>query len=191
MFGTRDVATYYERTEQTIRAWADEFSEYLSPMATPGKGRGRTFTPDDLTVFALITELKDQNKTYEDIHAVLKTGQRGSPPDLTEKDLRLLSATEGEKRAVLEIQVLQKNIIDLTERLNRAEQKATQVDELNRQNASLQTEVRLLREQLEQTSDQLHQFQEEIKTLAQQTGKEYTKGFLDALREKGDLSDTS
>ena len=37
---------------ETIRNWADEFQDYLSPTATPGRGKHRMYTLTTL-VFAL------------------------------------------------------------------------------------------------------------------------------------------
>jgi DNA-binding transcriptional MerR regulator len=184
LFGTKEVAAYYQKTDQTIRAWAEEFGEHLSPMANPGKGKGRSFSVDDLAVFALVAEMKERNATYEDIQASLRSGNRGEPPNLSEKDLKLLSATEGEKRAALEIQVLQQHIIDIQQRLNRAEEKAAKVDELNQQNASLKTEVRLLREQLESAKLNQSNVMNLSREIGEAKGAAYIEGYKAALKDQ-------
>ena len=68
MYSTPEVAAFYKRTDQTIRAWAEEFSAHLSPTANPGKGKGRNFTLEDMRVLALVADMKDRSATYEDIH---------------------------------------------------------------------------------------------------------------------------
>lgn len=171
----------------TVRNWAIEFAQYLSPTANPGEGKQRTFTVEDLRVIAIIAEYKRNGATYEDIHAALKVGVRGEAPDISEQELKALSATQGEKRASLEIQALQRAIIDLREQLHRAEEKAAKVDSLVQDNTRLQTlgqEVQRHRDDLQKRLDEA---QHQIYELNRQLGREYAQGFKDALREKGEL----
>lgn len=65
---------------ETVRTYAAEFGAYLSPTASPEKGRMRQFTDDDLKVFALIVAMKGQGSVYEDIHIALQRGERGDLP---------------------------------------------------------------------------------------------------------------
>lgn len=74
---TKDLAELFNVAEPTIRAWCGEFEDYLSPDANPGEGRTRYYNDDDVKVLALVAEMKTQGKTFEDIHASLKTGVRG------------------------------------------------------------------------------------------------------------------
>lgn len=84
MYKTNDIETIFNISHQTVKTWAAEFAGYLSPTATPEKGRQRVFTDDDLRVFALVSVFRKQGKTYEDMHAALRTGQRGDMPDVPE-----------------------------------------------------------------------------------------------------------
>ena len=80
MATVKDIATRFNVSRETIRIWAKEFANYLSPGANPSKGNQRNFSADDLPIFALISDLKGQGQTYEDIHAALSSGQRGAVP---------------------------------------------------------------------------------------------------------------
>lgn len=80
-YSSPQLAELFQVNEQTIRRWSDEFGEYLSIHAAPGKGRPRQFTDDDLPVIALIASMKRTKAEYRDIHAALKNGERGEVPD--------------------------------------------------------------------------------------------------------------
>lgn len=80
-YTTQHVSNLFNIVNQTVRNYAAEFSHYLSPSARPGANRQRQFTDDDLAVFALIVEMKNNGAIYEDIHAALANGQRGQIPE--------------------------------------------------------------------------------------------------------------
>ena len=80
MYQTKDVCELFDISRQTVRIWTAEFAEYLSPSATPEKGQQRNFSDDDMTVFALVHEVKQRGGTYENAHLQLKNGQRGNLP---------------------------------------------------------------------------------------------------------------
>ena len=77
MYQTKDVCEAFGISRQTVRIWTAEFAEYLSPSATPEKGQQRNFSDEDMAVFALVHEVKQQGGTYENAHVQLKNGQRG------------------------------------------------------------------------------------------------------------------
>jgi len=70
----------FKISHQTVKNWAKEFQAYLSPTATPAKKRQRVYVDDDIRVFALVSELKNQGNRYDEIHAALGAGQRGDIP---------------------------------------------------------------------------------------------------------------
>lgn len=80
-YSSPQLAALFKRNEQTIRRWSDEFAEYLSIHATPGEGRARQFTDEDLPVLALIASMKATKAEYRDIHAALENGERGEVPE--------------------------------------------------------------------------------------------------------------
>lgn len=79
-YNTASVAQLFSVTDQTIKNWAREFAAYLSPTATPEKGKKRIFTTDDLKVFALVYEYNRRGFGQEAAHGALKIGQRGDIP---------------------------------------------------------------------------------------------------------------
>lgn len=81
MYTAIQVAHLFHLARETVRQYSLEFSAVLSPGANPGTGRTRVYTDDDLEVFALIVEMKGQGRQYDDIHASLANGQRGSIPE--------------------------------------------------------------------------------------------------------------
>ena len=187
MLGTVEISAYYKRTEVTIRAWATEFAEYLSPTANPGKGKGRAFSFEDLSVFALIADMKDRNHSFEEIHAALKSGQRGEPPTFSENDLKVLKATEGEKRASFEIQALQQHVADLQHRLNQAEIQAAEANSLREELAKSATKIEMLNETKTDLQQRLDAAQKQIADLNRQLGSEYSRGMIEALQRTGNL----
>lgn len=80
MYSTAQIARLFNVARETIRKWSVEFSDFLSPNATPGQGKTRQFDENDMAVFALVSEMKAQGKVYDDIHFALKAGQRGTIP---------------------------------------------------------------------------------------------------------------
>lgn len=53
-YGVSEVARVFEVNRDTIKTWAYQFSEYLSPQANPEKGISRIFTIEDIRVLAYI-----------------------------------------------------------------------------------------------------------------------------------------
>lgn len=100
-----DIARLFRVSGQTVRQWSIEFAEHLSPTANPGRNRTRSYTEDDLAVFALIADMKARGRVYHDIHTALSIGQRGELPSqetirrrnrFEEELLKLQSATDHE-----------------------------------------------------------------------------------------------
>ncbi len=49
-FSTSQVAKRFGVADQTIKNWAAEFAQYLSPTATPEAGKRRGFTAEDVAI---------------------------------------------------------------------------------------------------------------------------------------------
>lgn len=155
MYKTRDLVALFDVTGETIRTWSMEFAAYLSPTAQPGAGRQRFYTDDDLTVLSLVAAMKAEGKVFDDIHAALKTGQRG---DLVEvvtphaEDLddagqlayvrQKLSTLQRERDdAVERAQELHDEVIRLKTRLEMYEEQRGKIDDLHRQIAELHRQI--------------------------------------------------
>lgn len=84
-YKSADIQRLFDVSSETVRRWSQEFEEYLSPNASPGKGRARQFTLEDLKVFALVAEIKNDGGTYDDAHLALKSGQKGDVDELLQE----------------------------------------------------------------------------------------------------------
>jgi DNA-binding transcriptional MerR regulator len=63
-------------THSTLRNWTATFAPFLSPQATPAKGKTRSLTDHDLRVLYLVSMLRDTGLGIADISLRLKDLQR-------------------------------------------------------------------------------------------------------------------
>ena len=182
---TKAVAVYFKRSGPTIRNWAKEFADHLSPTGSPEAGKVREFTIEDMRVFDLIAKMKDQGKTYDEIHASLKAGARGDAPDLDESALEVLQAAEGERRVALEVQALQQVIVDLRRQLDRAQETAAQVETVRLENRALETSLRHVEKDRNELKERLDKTIARVEMLSRQLGEEYVRGVMDTLQRMG------
>ena len=75
-----DLQRSLDTTSPTLRRWSQDFSDYLSADANPGKGITRRYNNDDARVLALVAAMRQDNQTIEAIHAALAAGDRGQWP---------------------------------------------------------------------------------------------------------------
>src|SRR5690606_30310363 len=193
-YSSRHTATIFGVSLETIRNWADEFQDYLSPLATPGHGKHRMYTFDDLRVFALVAELKQKGHTYADIHSSLQNGQRGDPPPLPPEDIQAMVTSGQERRLSLEVDVLQRHLIRTQQELEEA--RAALKEALQVREEKIRVEMRLEAEQrqvedrerqIETLRAELVSAQRRIEDLLRESGQQYAKGMIDALQQWGDL----
>ena len=187
-YTSRQIAALYSVSIETIRIWTLEFAEYLSPTAQPGKNKNRVYTVADLEVLSLVSELKGQGKIFSDVHLALKAGQRGTAPILEPQEIQAIAYGEHEKRLSLEVEHLQHAILRLSEQLKEAQIKANEAQAIKEDNIRLNAELNYTQRDLDKTKEQLERtfekLTERIEHLSQQIGKEYAKGFLDALEQQ-------
>lgn len=69
-----DVARLLQTSKSSVRTWSTEFSEYLSPTASPQFGEIRDYQDTDVAVLYLVKQLRDQQVPYADIHESLRQG---------------------------------------------------------------------------------------------------------------------
>ncbi len=178
-YTTNDVKTIFNVAPETVRNWAREFSHYLSATANPEVGRTRLFSDDDLKVLDLVNKMRNENKSYEEIHAVLATGQRGTGSSFSPEEVRALIGGEMEKQLSLEIQMLRRQLANAEERIKDYEQ----VKEQNiRLSAEKDAEIRRANEYAENLKDS----QAKLETLFREIGKSYHEGYLAGLNSKAD-----
>jgi DNA-binding transcriptional MerR regulator len=180
LYRTQHLCTLFNVAPETARIWALEFAEYLSPTATPGKNKHRLFTEADMTVFSLVAELKKQGMTFADVHAALKSGQRGSPPKLPPEEVQAIVATDRERRLTVENDYLQQALLRAQEELKQVEALRTELQQTKERSVRLEAQLDALKTQQERLEAMVKEFAREL-------GREYARGFTDGLREKRDL----
>jgi DNA-binding transcriptional MerR regulator len=184
-YRTRHVTTLFDISEETVRVWVNEFGEYLSPTATPGKHKQRVFTEADMSVLTLVAEMKKQGRTFADIHLSLKNGQRASVPPLPADELDAIVSTDKETRLAYENEHLQRMLVEIQGELQAAQQELAQLRIFRDENIRLKAQLEMSesnQQRLEERIDKLTQHLEEI-TL--QAGREYGRGIMDVMKEQG------
>lgn len=164
------VQRLFNVSPETVRNWADEFKDHLSVTASPGSGRHRLFTHEDMEVFALVAELKDKGLTYNDIHASLQNGQRGDVPQMLVSQVQdlqlalqvdqaqeLVARLEGERDvAIAKMQTLHDENIRLQTRLEMTEElTGKRVEDVQKLNETLQRELEKTRDEVKQLTSEL------------------------------------
>lgn len=183
-YQSRHIQMLFGVSNETVRTWSEEFSQYLSPTANPGTGKHRHFTDDDLEIFALISEMKKQGQTYTDIHLALKNGQRGNVPTLSANEMITLAGNQHSLALAMRVEELQVEAQKLRiERDDALDKLRSKNDEL----ISIKATHKATEDRVNQLSEQLEKAQEEVKKLLREIGTAYSRGVLDVLREKGDL----
>ena len=188
MFTIRDVATLHGITTENARQWAIEFAPYLSPTATPGDRQKRVFTDEDMAVFDLVAKGKKERRTFEDIHAALLAGQRGVAPQLPPADIQALSLVAGDRRLVAQVDRLNMLLAVRSEELERLKAELEAAKEAQQEAAQLKAKVEYLEADRDQLKAEAKALTDRVEALAERAGREYAKGYVDALKEaqKGD-----
>lgn len=194
LYSSRHVATIFGVALETVRNWADEFEPYLSPTATPGKGKHRMYTLDDLKVFALVADMKKRGNTYEEIHASLRVGSRGQPPVLPPDEVQALVVGEQERRLSLEVEYLQRSMMKLQQQLEEAERQLKEAWAIKEEKIRL--EVRFEEEQkrtlekerrISQLQSDLENARARIEALLREVGRSYADGMSEAMKWRGEV----
>ena len=148
------VCKLFSVTDQTIRRWAKELEEYLSPTANPAANETRIFTEDDLPVLALAAEMREENPriTYESIRASLANDQRGTVPEH-----KALTTTD---QTALSIRTLANQVQELHDKIIRVE---TQLEMTENRLKNTETERDELREKYLRAKWELEQLQDKAK----------------------------
>jgi DNA-binding transcriptional MerR regulator len=171
MFSARQVAAVFGVSKETVRTWSETFADYLSPLANPGRGRARRFNDDDMAVFQLVADLKDAGQTYAEVEEALRQGERGSPPDLAPGDLQSLITSETEKRLMLQLETLQKQLVQAYQERDRALAETERLRQTQLENAGFRAKIEALELQLEEAKKTGMAQMEEIKTLQESLGQ--------------------
>lgn len=201
LYNTRHLTALFGITKETVRVWAEDFAKFLSLHANPGRSKPRFFTPEDVSIFALIAELKSENLSIGDIQAALENGQRGSVPDLAPEEIeRMLIVREGQGRS-MDVELLQQSLSKLQAQYNEtlaqyqiALKQVEEAKSIREENIQLKASLHYaehraeeLAKRLEATEKRFDDLMTEQGRLREEVGKSYAKGVLDLLRKRGDL----
>lgn len=172
-YSTVVLARYFGRTETTVRNWADEFHQHLSPTATSTTGRNRVYSEDDASVLSLVHTLKNNGGTFSDIHAALANGARGDMPEIPPEELKAMITAQENRELTTRVEQLEGLLIQAEERL----QMLRQVQD---ENVELKTKIAIFQEELNRERDNAP----DVTGLYRQIGKleaqiEYLKEALD------------
>lgn len=107
-YTTGTTATLLRVSRETVRLWAEEFSRHLSDLASPGEGRHKQFTDNDLRILRTIADLKRSGSTFADIHTAIDDGRIADSPDMSV--LSPLGSTTA-------LTILERRVNDLTSEL--------------------------------------------------------------------------
>lgn len=199
-YSSQHVAALYDITVETVRSWSEEFKDYLSPTANPGHRRTRLFSPHDMEVFALVSQMKQQGQTFQDIHASLQAGERGQAPELPPDTVQSVVIAERERQLVFQLQQRQHELERLQQAYDDMQTKLATYRDSYEENIRLKVKLETLEQQLaelkastgtsqENAEKRLLDAQKRIQELEREVGKAYSEGILDALRKKGELPD--
>ena len=126
------VAAALGIAESTIRKYAGEYSEFLSPGGAGGNGKHRDFDDHDVRVLKLITDMRNADTSPEDIDVTLQSLKASNWERLPALDANAASivpspgalVTAQKDRDIMqrEIELLREQIADLkAERADRDE----------------------------------------------------------------------
>jgi DNA-binding transcriptional MerR regulator len=82
MYTVSQVSKALGKSISTIqKIWTVEYAEFLSSKATPGKGKTRLYSDEDLAIFQTIALLRDQQMPHKQVKERLAEGERLEPPE--------------------------------------------------------------------------------------------------------------
>lgn len=145
VYTVSQVAKYLDTSGTTIRNYAAEFAEFLSPTATPPAGEPRQFSDDDLAVLSTVFVMRGQLATPAAIVAALRDGQRLEPARAAGPDDA--PAVDAPAAFTTALQVLESRLNKLEDRLEI--ERDARIDAEKRATAA-ETELKVLRELYEE-----------------------------------------
>lgn len=144
-----EVASQLNIGVSTVRAWSNQFNDYLSPTAQGGDGRYRDFGEHDLRVLSFINGLKKRSTPIEQIYSQLQqleTNDWQDLPFLSEGPGPIANvAVVPEAAMVTQQQLLLRENADLRQRIDglqsRLDEKVANQEKLLRELADLRERI--------------------------------------------------
>lgn len=192
MYTTRHAQRLYSlKSDQTIRNWIKEFQEFFSANSAPGKGVDVQLTDDDMRVLELIASMRAERRPAQDIYATLKSGQRGTLPDYTPEQLESLVKGDIEQYLSAQVNELNYQIADLTDKLDLAKRDMEQLRESvqpeREARIRAETERAALERQLEGISSEVQEMRRRYEAQVQDERERNEKLMEKYLREIAEL----
>lgn len=150
----KHIEKLFNISSATVRVWANEFKEFLSPRANPEANKHRMFTVGDVEVLALVSDMRGEKHGYEAIKVALAQGQRGEAPPLPPSDIVALTLSQEGQEFI----AMMENLVNRVEQLERQadsrdreelDKAREEIRRLDRLIGGLENENKRLREQLE------------------------------------------
>lgn len=116
------VAAALGIAESTIRKYASEYAEFLSPSGAGGSGKHRDFAEHDVRVLKLVRDMRGENASQEDIDVTLQSLKANNwerLPALDDNASAILPSPGALVTAQTEKSVMQREIELLREQLDR------------------------------------------------------------------------
>jgi regulator of replication initiation timing len=185
MYTTKHAQKLFDvRSDQTIRNWIREFQEFFSFDATPGKGIDFQLTEDDMRVLDLIASMRADRRPADEIHATLKAGQRGKPPEYTPEELDLVVRGDYEKYLSTQVDEMSLKMEQLTKE---NEELRSSIQPIRDENIHLKAEHVALEKQIEELRTQLEQERQRSERIADQERTRGQEQLERLLREIAEL----
>lgn len=185
MYSTKHAQKLFDvRSDQTIRNWIKEYQEFFSFDATPGKGADIILSEEDMRVLDLISSMRSERRSAEDIYATLRSGQRGNAPAYTPEELDLLVRGDYDKFLTTQVDELNLKVEQLTQE-NEALRNAIQP--VHDRNIQLEAERTGMEKQIEELKNQLERERERSERLSDQERTRGQEQMERLLREIAEL----
>ena len=185
------VAAIYNVTPQTVNKWAREFAEYLTAGAKPGGNKTRQFEVEDMLVFSLVAEMQKKHLTFADMHASLKSGQRGVPPLIEPEQVQAIVEGQAETRISLENERLKAMLIDAQASLQKAERDLKRLREVEDENVRLKAQMEIKDQQqaelVKHLRQQVEKLDVKVKQLAKEAGQQFATGYKSGFSDREEM----
>jgi DNA-binding transcriptional MerR regulator len=155
----------------TMRRWTLRFAPYLSPSASPSKGKTRTFTDDDVRVLRYIGILRDTGTDLDEIENRLKELQNNNWADLppvpseweTPNDTMPVMEAASRAYQLAQVAVLQKELEHTKNSLLAAQDRVAELESQLSGKASIETEKHALELDLAVSRGEVERLKAELK----------------------------
>lgn len=197
-YTTRHARRLYNvKSDQTIRNWIKEFQEFFSPNTAPGRGIDVQLREEDMSVLALIAQMRAARRPNEEIYATLKSGQRGDLPPYSPDQLEQMVTGDVEKylstqademrienrELLLKLEQAENTIANLTAELRTAQNERETRIRLEIEYAAAERRTEELREQMQQLHSQ-HKLELDEERQRHETRFQEERARLDAEVQK-------